>query len=483
MIILSIGPDAAPANGAGTAPVGDVGPETGARIGDALPAHGFADVFAGLMRGALSPESKEADTDATAETPDVETPEVTEDSTEIAGNVAVPLPELAGPVQRSMPAALDSAPETPAAAARGHNQHPAAGVEMGVPGKKDRQGARAAAQTNPGLVVDGRARGDSNGLNRPDSAPQSAMAEGRPMALQGGPTSAGLVPPIQAAGIHTGPNAGNIPDTMSGANMLAETAPAVPSAQAARHTQATLTPADPATAVTRAGSQGRPVMQPTESAWMTERAQDMSEPAPATPAPAVGNPAANRASVLASGPAVTPENPAEAAFDPVGADAPQAADVARADRPGAAPVTGQTAHGAPNPPARAITPQIAAAVQASGERSVEIVLSPVELGKVRITLSPGEAGMAVSILADRPETLDLLRRHADLLAQDFRELGYGGTEFSFGSDSRSTGQERGAVPGAAPAQRDSGLPVIAQDDTPHQLPGRLAPDGRMDIRL
>ncbi|WP_111734727.1 flagellar hook-length control protein FliK [Roseovarius amoyensis] len=473
MIIHSNGPDAAPANGAGTAPVDDVGPETGARIGDALPAHGFADVFAGLMRGALSPESKEADTDATAETPGVETPEDTEDATEIAGNVAVPPPELAGSVQRSMPAALDSASETPAPTVWGHNQHPAAGVEMGAPGKKDRQGARATAQTNPGLVVDGRARGDSNGLNRTDSAPQSAMAEGRPMALQGGPTSAGPVPPIQAAAIHTGQNAGNIPDTTSGASVLAE---------ATRHTQASPTPADPATAVTRAGPQERPVMQPTESAWVTEGAQDMSEPAPAPPAPAVGNPAANRA-VLASSPAVTPENPAQAAFDPVGADALQAADVARADRPGAAPVTGQTAHGAPNPPARAITPQIAAAVQASGDRSVEIVLSPVELGKVRITLSPGEAGMAVNILADRPETLDLLRRHADLLAQDFRELGYGGTEFSFGSDSRSTGQERGAVPGAAAAQGDSGLPVTAQDDTPRQLAGRLAPDGRMDIRL
>jgi len=66
-----------------------------------------------------------------------------------------------------------------------------------------------------------------------------------------------------------------------------------------------------------------------------------------------------------------------------------------------------------------------------GDRGVDLLLNPAELGRVRISLSPSDAGMTVQILADRPETLDLIRRNIDLLAQDFQSLGYEATDFAF----------------------------------------------------
>ena len=47
-----------------------------------------------------------------------------------------------------------------------------------------------------------------------------------------------------------------------------------------------------------------------------------------------------------------------------------------------------------------------------------------------MTMSDGVITMTV--LAERSETLDLMRRHSDQLAQELRQLGYGTINFSFG---------------------------------------------------
>lgn len=41
------------------------------------------------------------------------------------------------------------------------------------------------------------------------------------------------------------------------------------------------------------------------------------------------------------------------------------------------------------------------------------------------------------ILADRPETQELMRRHIDVLAQEFRSLGYERISFSFNAEGQS----------------------------------------------
>ncbi|QEW29444.1 Flagellar hook-length control protein FliK [Roseovarius indicus] len=127
--------------------------------------------------------------------------------------------------------------------------------------------------------------------------------------------------------------------------------------------------------------------------------------------------------------------------------------------------------------------QVSAAIQASTERSFDIHLSPVELGKVRITLSPSDSGITVSILADRPETLDLLRRHSDLLAQDFRDLGYDSAAFSFGGDPEG---ERGGDRDRMTPDRSAHADEIDLVQEQEQSPGPTKPmigAGRMDLRI
>lgn len=68
------------------------------------------------------------------------------------------------------------------------------------------------------------------------------------------------------------------------------------------------------------------------------------------------------------------------------------------------------------------------------DRPVEVTLSPDELGRVRMTLATHDGNLNMAIQADRPETLDLLRRHIDSLAQDFRDMGFDDLNFSFAHD-------------------------------------------------
>ncbi|MGR3662201.1 MAG: flagellar hook-length control protein FliK [Paracoccaceae bacterium] len=72
---------------------------------------------------------------------------------------------------------------------------------------------------------------------------------------------------------------------------------------------------------------------------------------------------------------------------------------------------------------------------------VEIALNPEELGRVRIALSHLDSGLTVVITAERPETLDLMRRHIDQLEAEFRQLGYENIGFEFsGGDADSSDQ-------------------------------------------
>jgi hypothetical protein len=66
-------------------------------------------------------------------------------------------------------------------------------------------------------------------------------------------------------------------------------------------------------------------------------------------------------------------------------------------------------------------------------QSLELSLTPEELGKLRILFTPDGDKIRVVIQAERPETLELLRRNADNLSADLRQSGYSGTSFSFAS--------------------------------------------------
>lgn len=90
--------------------------------------------------------------------------------------------------------------------------------------------------------------------------------------------------------------------------------------------------------------------------------------------------------------------------------------------------------------------QLAGSLTQGQDRPVELVLSPEELGRVRLTIVSDDRGLTMTLMAERPETLDLMRRNIDLLAQDFRSLGFGTLNFAF--------THEGNRP---PAQPDGGL--------------------------
>ena len=104
--------------------------------------------------------------------------------------------------------------------------------------------------------------------------------------------------------------------------------------------------------------------------------------------------------------------------------------------------------------------QIVAAAAHLGDRPVEITLSPEELGRVRLTLSGStETGLTVHVQAERAETMDLLRRHANELAEQLMKLGYASVAFGFaGQDNRD------------PDDRHPGSPATAQAADPRDTP-------------
>ena len=68
------------------------------------------------------------------------------------------------------------------------------------------------------------------------------------------------------------------------------------------------------------------------------------------------------------------------------------------------------------------------------ERPVDLHLNPEELGRVRISMVMNDGVITMTVVAERSETLDLLRRHSEQLAQELRQIGYGTINFSFGQN-------------------------------------------------
>lgn len=81
--------------------------------------------------------------------------------------------------------------------------------------------------------------------------------------------------------------------------------------------------------------------------------------------------------------------------------------------------------------ARSAGEQMAVSILQNGGGSTEILLSPEELGKVRMVVTAQDTAITLTIQAERPETHDLLRRQIETLAQEFRNMGFGSINFAF----------------------------------------------------
>lgn len=109
----------------------------------------------------------------------------------------------------------------------------------------------------------------------------------------------------------------------------------------------------------------------------------------------------------------------------------------------AVPEAGNVSNRAAQLPLTLVASLIATAPDAQ-ERPVTVVLSPEELGSLRFEVQERGDTVHVTLTVERPETLDLLRRHVDQLVGEFRHAGFTGASFSFfgggGNEERATQQ-------------------------------------------
>jgi len=146
--------------------------------------------------------------------------------------------------------------------------------------------------------------------------------------------------------------------------------------------------------------------------------------------------------------------------------------------PGSAPASSATT--ARYETARLMAAQLADSFPNQTGKQIEIALNPEELGRVRMILSTSETGVAVSITTERPETLDLMRRHADLLSAELRRMGYEGIGFEFNGNSAGGfdhNNEDGSPGGFAEPS------ILESETTTPTKPAQTAVSGGLDLRL
>ncbi|MEM9317762.1 MAG: flagellar hook-length control protein FliK [Pseudomonadota bacterium] len=116
------------------------------------------------------------------------------------------------------------------------------------------------------------------------------------------------------------------------------------------------------------------------------------------------------------------------------------------------------------------------------DTGAEIALDPPELGRVRMIVTEVAGGLALTITAERPETLDLFRRNAQLLAEEFAREGLSDASFGFQSEAEGEAQtdrdstEAGSGPLRADARADT---AAASGGLASPTAGR----GGLDLRL
>ncbi|MDX8346430.1 flagellar hook-length control protein FliK [Cognatiyoonia sp. IB215446] len=123
---------------------------------------------------------------------------------------------------------------------------------------------------------------------------------------------------------------------------------------------------------------------------------------------------------------------------------------------------------------RQVAQQLVTSMTQHAGRMTEIALHPEELGRVRLAMTSLDAAITLSVTAERPETAELLRRNIDVLAQEFRDLGYDDINFSFDGDGKS---DDGSAPEKMPDMN------MASDKSEVPLRPKTGPTSGLDLRL
>ena len=128
---------------------------------------------------------------------------------------------------------------------------------------------------------------------------------------------------------------------------------------------------------------------------------------------------------------------------------------------------------------RAVSQQIAAAARTRAHGGVvEVVLDPPELGRIEITMEIADQGVRAVLTAERQTTGDLIRRNAEMLAQQFEEAGFSDVDLGFGENPEQAWHDADkAAADAGDRSKNAGSgPTLSK-------PMVVTADGRVDLRL
>jgi hypothetical protein len=126
-----------------------------------------------------------------------------------------------------------------------------------------------------------------------------------------------------------------------------------------------------------------------------------------------------------------------------------------------------------------ISRQVSQVVSSSPTSETTLRLEPAELGRVTLSLRGDERSMTLFVQAERPETLELIRRSSQDLAGELSDLGYENITFEFGSSG-----ERAADDGSDFDNQHA--PMIddrTEDDGNRSPEGGRKGEGQLDIRI
>ena len=124
--------------------------------------------------------------------------------------------------------------------------------------------------------------------------------------------------------------------------------------------------------------------------------------------------------------------------------------------------------------------QLAAVLHSGSGGVTELALAPAELGRVRLRMEPDARDpdrLVVVVTVERPETLDLFRRHAGELADAIRNAGFSGSSIGFAHYGEDGPPDNGRE------DRENRSFAASEDEPATQTPTRHVLGETLDLRL
>ncbi|MDO5659233.1 MAG: flagellar hook-length control protein FliK [Paracoccus sp. (in: a-proteobacteria)] len=126
----------------------------------------------------------------------------------------------------------------------------------------------------------------------------------------------------------------------------------------------------------------------------------------------------------------------------------------------------------PNPPLlakdKAVIDQLRVRLSEAGPGQHILHLTPEELGSVGFRITHDETGVTIMISAERPEIMQMMRRHAELLMHDLAEHGLGDAQLEF-----DQGDGRSPTPDHPQVEKRAPKATAPTAETPAQIRGSL----------